>query len=107
MSVNGKETSTTTLKILNKTQQYTSTVIEESSENILTESTAFLNWWTENFSGLFNYKLHPDTSLLQSDQTPTQEAESLPLLREEVEQGCALPESWKVCMSEQHSLRAA
>ena len=30
-------------------------------------------------------KLQPDTSLLQSNQTPTQETESLPLLREKVE----------------------
>ena len=30
--------------------------------------------------------LHPDTSLLQSNQTPTEEAENLPVLREEVEE---------------------
>ena len=33
-----------------------------------------------------NYELHPDTSLLQSNQTLTQEAESLPVLREEAEE---------------------
>ena len=42
--------------------------------------------WTEYCSGLCNYELHPDTSLFQSNQTPTQEAESLPVLREEVEE---------------------
>ena len=33
-----------------------------------------------------NYKLHLDTSVLQSNQTPTQETESLSVLREEVEE---------------------
>ena len=37
-------------------------------------------------SGLYNYELYPDTSLLQSSQIPTQEAESLSVLREEVEE---------------------
>ena len=37
-------------------------------------------------SGLHNYELHPDAGLLQSNQTPTLEAESLPVLREEVEE---------------------
>ena len=31
-------------------------------------------------------KLHPDTNLLQSNQTPIQEAESLSVRREEVEE---------------------
>ena len=38
--------------------------------------------WTEYCS----YKLHPDTSLLQSDQTPTREAESITVLMEEAEE---------------------
>ena len=37
-------------------------------------------------SGFYNYKLHPDTSILQSNQTPTQEAESPSVQREEVEE---------------------
>ena len=49
------------------------------------ESTAVVNRWTEHCSGLYNYELHLDTSLIQSNQTPTQEAESLPVLREEIE----------------------
>ena len=73
------------LKALTKTQQPKSAVIEHSSGNILTESTAVLNRWTEYCSGLYNYELHQDASLPQSNQTPTQEAESLPVLREEVE----------------------
>ena len=45
-----------------------------------------LNHWTEYCSGLYKCELCPDSSLLQSSQAPTQEAESLPLLREEVEE---------------------
>ena len=36
-----------TLKALTKTQQRKSAVIKDSSGNILTESTAVLNWWTK------------------------------------------------------------
>ena len=64
-----------TLKALTKTQQHKSVVIEDSSGNILTESTAVLNRWTEHCNGLYNYELHPDTSLLQNNQTYTREAE--------------------------------
>ena len=67
-------------------QQQKLAVIEDSDVNILTESTAVLNRWTEYCSGLYNYEPHPDKSLLQSNQTPTQELESLPVLREEVEE---------------------
>ena len=64
MSGNSKE-AYNTLKALTKTQQHKSTVIGDSSENILTESKAVLNRWTDYCSGLCNYELHPDTSLLQ------------------------------------------
>ena len=74
-----------TLKALTKTQQHEPAVIEDSSGNILTESTAILNQWTQYCIDLYNYELHPDTSLLQSNQSNTQAAESLPVLREEVE----------------------
>ena len=43
-------------------------VIEDSSGSILTESTAVLNRCTEFYAGLYNYKLHPDISLHQSNQ---------------------------------------
>ena len=49
-------------------QQHDSAVIEESTGNILTESKAVLNWRAEYCSGLYNYELHPDTSLLQSNR---------------------------------------
>ena len=74
-----------TLKALTKTQQHKPAVIQDSSGNILMESIAVLNHWTEYCSGLYNYELHSDASLPQSNQTLTQEAESLPMLREEVE----------------------
>ena len=49
------------------------------------ESSAVLNWWTEYCSGLYNNELHSNAGLFQSNQTSIQEAESLPVLREEVE----------------------
>ena len=84
MSRNSKE-AYKALKALTKTQQRKSAVIEDSSGNILTESKAVLSQWTEYCSGLYSYELHPDTSLLQGTHNPTQGAESLPVLREEVE----------------------
>ena len=85
MSENNKQADNT-LKALTKTKHYESTVIEDSSGNTLTESTAVVNRWTEDCSGLYNYELHQDTSPLQNNQVPTQEAESLPVLREETEE---------------------
>ena len=43
-----------TLKAFTKTQQHKSAVIKDSSENILMESTAVLNRWTEYCSGIYN-----------------------------------------------------
>ena len=60
--------------------------MEDSRRGILTESTAFLNRWTKYCSGLYNCDLHPDASLPKSNQTHTQEAESLFVLREEIEE---------------------
>ena len=74
MSGNSKE-AYNTLKTLIKTQQDKSAVVEDSGGNIVMESTAVLNHWTEYCSGLHNYELHPDTSFLQSNQTPKQEDE--------------------------------
>ena len=50
------------------------------------ESTAVVKRWTEYCTGLNNYELNPDVSLLQSNQASPQEAERLPVLREEVEE---------------------
>ena len=84
-----------TLKVLSKSQQHKSAVIEDSSGNILTKSRAVLNQQTEYCSDLYNYELHPDTSLLQSNQTRSQEAESLPVLKEEVEEAVRNPKAGK------------
>ena len=65
MSGNSKEAYNTL-----KTKQQKSAIIEDSSGNIQMESTALLNPWTEYCSGLYNYKLHSDTSLLQCNQPP-------------------------------------
>ena len=55
MSGNSKE-AYNTLNAFIKIQQRKSAVIEDSSGNILAESTAVLNRWTEYCSGLYNYK---------------------------------------------------
>ena len=57
-----------TLKGLTKTQQHEPAVIEDISGNILMENKAVRNQWTEYCSGLYNYELHPDTILLQSNR---------------------------------------
>ena len=88
-----------THRALTRTKQHKSAVIDYSSGNILTESTAVLNWWTEYCSSLYNYKLHPDTRLLQSNQIPTQEAESRPVMREEVEEAVHRLKAEKVSRS--------
>ena len=82
----GNDVRNKTFKALTKGQQHKSAVIDDSSRNILTESTAVLNQWTEYCSDLYNYELHPDTSLLQSNQSPTHEAENLPVPREQAEE---------------------
>ena len=53
MSGNSKE-AYNSLKALTKTQQQKSAVTEDSSGNILMESTAVLNRWTEYCSGIYN-----------------------------------------------------
>ena len=63
-SGNSKETHNT-LKAFTKTQQHKSAVIEDSTGNIRTESTAVPNRWTEYHSGLYNYELHLETHLFQ------------------------------------------
>ena len=50
---------------ITKTRQHKSAVIEDSTGNIRTESTAVPNRWTEYHSGLYNYELHLETHLFQ------------------------------------------
>ena len=73
-----------TLKLLTKAKQNKSTVIEDSKGKLLTDDAAVLQRWTEYCQELYNFQLHPDTSLLNpglADRTP----DPLPVLREEVE----------------------
>ena len=95
----GNDVRNNTLKALIKSQQHKSAVIEDSSGKTLTESTAVLSQWTEYCSDLYNYELHPDTSLLQSNQTPTQEAGRLPVPKQEVEEAVSSPSAGK-CLQE-------
>ncbi|PVD33204.1 hypothetical protein C0Q70_04455 [Pomacea canaliculata] len=73
-----------TQKALTKTQQRPATVIEDSTGQLLTEKAAVLSRWTEYCQDLYNYKIEPDTSILQHHQTGTREAEDLPVLTDEV-----------------------
>ena len=104
MSGNSKE-AYNTLKALTRTQQHASAVLEDSSGNILTESTAVLSRWIEFCGGLYNYELRPNTILLQSKTT--KRAESLPVLREEAEEAMRSQKAEKVSWSGQHFLWAA
>ena len=47
-----------TLKALTKTQQHESAVIEDDKGNVMTESLAVLNRWTEYCSGMYNSSSH-------------------------------------------------
>ena len=76
MSGNSKE-AVTPSRLSPRPNSILSAAIEALSGNIPTESIAVLIRWTEYCSGLYNYELHPDTSLLKSNQTLTQQAESL------------------------------
>lgn len=82
-----------TLKNLTKTQQNRSSVIEDTSGELLTENSAVLNRWTQYCQELYNYPIQPDDSLLDGDSTPSREPSPLPVMREEVEEAIrSLPE---------------
>ena len=74
-----------TLKALTKTSQPRANVIDDKDGNLLTDSDEVLKRWTEYCSNLYNYELHPDTSILQNNQTPTESLDSPPIMKEEVE----------------------
>ena len=84
------------IKAHTKPQQHKSAIIEDSSRNILTVSTAVLNRWNEYCNGLYNYELHLDTSLLQSNQIPREEPEIIPVLRERLKRLCIAGKSPEV-----------
>jgi hypothetical protein len=71
------------LKKLTKTQQNTLPVIEDTSGELLTESSAVLNRRTQRCQELYNYPIQPDDSLIDKGLTP-RESSALPVLKEEV-----------------------
>ena len=86
MSGNKKEayyTLKTFTKTLQHSQQSSKTVVEASWRKAQLFHTGGLS---TAVAYRVQQRTHPDTSLLLSNQTPTQEAESLSVLREEVEE---------------------
>ena len=74
-----------TLKTLTKTSQPKMPVIEDRDGTLLTDRAAVLKRWTDYCSGLYNYQLHPDTSILEDTQIPDDEEDSPPILIGEIE----------------------
>ena len=75
-----------TLQALTKTQQHKSAVIVESSGNIMTESTAFVNRWTWYCSCLTTTNFIQTLAYPRVTRLSHKQAESLPVLRKEVEE---------------------
>ena len=74
-----------TLKQLTNVQQCKSSVIEDKSGTLLTESTAVLTRWTQYCQELYNYPLQPDRTVLD-ENAPERIPSPLPVLKEEVEE---------------------
>ena len=74
-----------TLKSLTKTSQPRTAVINDQDGKLITDREKVLKRWTEYCKGLYNYEIHPDTSLLQTDLPSTDGKDSLPILKEKVE----------------------
>lgn len=72
-----------TLKALTKTSQPRTAVIEDHDGKLLTDGEDVLKRWTDYCKDLYNYKLQPDTSILNTQRSPEEEP-SPPILREEV-----------------------
>ena len=74
-----------TLKSLTKTSQPRIVVINDQDGKLITDSEKVLKRWTEYCKDLYNYEIHPDTSLLQTNLPSTNGKDSLQILKEEVE----------------------
>ena len=74
-----------TLRKLTKTHQVRSTAIEDNSGELLTESSAVLNRWTEYCQELYNFPIQPDTALLDRNAA-ARSLSPLPVMKEEVEE---------------------
>ena len=75
-----------TLKLLTRPQQTRTSVIEDKKGEVLTEEAAVIKRWTEYCEELYNYKLRPDTSILNKGINTNREAGDAPILKEEVEE---------------------
>jgi len=86
MKVGNSKKAYDTLKKLTKPLQTKSSVIEDSSGNLLTESSAALNRWSEYCQELYNYPIQPDKSIIEEEAATSRVPSPLPILREEVEE---------------------
>ena len=74
-----------TLKSITTTTMPRAAVIDDKDGNLLTDSKKVLERWTEYCSGLYNYQIDLDTSVLDNNQAPRTANESPPVLKTEVE----------------------
>ena len=85
METGNSKNAYSTLKSLTKTSQLKTAVIYDQDGKLITDNKEVLKRWTEHCKGLYNYEIHPDTSLLQTDLPFTDVKDSLPILKKEVE----------------------
>ena len=85
MEIGNSKNAYSVLKSLTKTSQLRTAVINDQDGKLITDSKKVLKRWIEYCKGLYNYEIHPDTSLLQTDLPSTDGEDSLPILKEEVE----------------------
>ena len=74
-----------TLKSLTKTSQLRTAVTNDQDGKLITDNEKVLKRWTKYCKGLYNYEIHPYTSLLQTDLPSMDGEDSLLILKEEVE----------------------
>ena len=75
-----------TLKRMTKPHQNRSTGIEDKNGNLLTEEQAIIKRWTEYCKDLYNYKIRPDTNILDNGTNTNRETGDEPIMKEEVEE---------------------
>ena len=75
-----------TIKVLTKSQQPKTSVIEDKEGSVLTESAAVLKRWTEYCDDLYNYKLKADLDKIHEQEPRSSDPGSTQVLEEEVEE---------------------
>ena len=75
-----------TIKKITKVEQPRTSVIEDKEGNVLTESSAVLNRWTEYCKELYNHKLNVNKDDLKKTEKRLSNSENTQILREEVEE---------------------